>query len=226
MTTMLPALHRGRLARLAGVWAAGTAAIGWLALVALLLAFVQGSRAHGDSPISAIVRFVGYFTTLSNLLVATGLTFRALAPGSRAGSFFARPSTSAAMAVYITTVAIVYSAMLRNLWHPVGWLNAIDHLLHHVVPVLYLGYWILMTPKGHLRWPMAITWLAFPLAYLLCVLARGAWSGRYPYPFLDAGMLGPAQVFGNVLLVTSIFLGVGLAIVAVDRRMAPRRPTL
>jgi hypothetical protein len=214
-----------RLRRIDGLWAATTASLGLLALTALLIVFVRASHARGHAAIAGVVLFLSYFTTLSNLLVAAGLTLRLIAPRSRAGGFFGRSSVTAATAVYITTVAVVYSVMLRSLWHPTGWMNVIDHLLHDVIPVLYLGHWIFMAPKGHLPWRSAVTWLGFPLAYLICVLVRGAQGGSYPYPFLDVARVGSGRVFMNVLAMTLVFLIVGLVIVAVDRRLAGRDAT-
>jgi hypothetical protein len=206
--------------RLGLLWGAVTAAIAWLALGGLLVILIGGSRARGDGVLAALGIYLSYFTTISNLMVAIGLTCRLLAPRARGGRFFARPSITAATAVYIATVAIVYTVMLRNLWHPQGWLNVVDHLLHDVVPVLYLVHWALMTPKGHLRWTRAIVWLAFPLGYLVCVLVRGAGLGRYPYAFLDVGQLGPAGVLASVGVLTLLFLAVGLLVIAIDRRLA------
>jgi hypothetical protein len=211
-----------RLRRIDGLWAATTAILGLLALAALLVVFVHGSHTRGHGAVAGVVFFLSYFTTLSNLLVAAGLTFRLMAPGSRVGGFFARSSVTAATAVYITTVAVVYTVMLRSLWHPTGWMNLIDHLLHDVIPILYVGHWIIMAPKGHLPWTSAVTWLGFPLAYLICVLVRGARGGSYPYPFLDVARLGSGRVFINVLAMTLVFLIVGLVIVALDRRLAGR----
>jgi hypothetical protein len=224
MATVLPATSGRRHRRIDRLWAAVTAAAGSLALAMLLVVFVQGSVARGHGALAGVVVFFSYFTTLSNLLVAASLTFRLLAPRSRPGIFFARSSITAATAVYITTVAVVYSVALRHLWHPVGLMNVIDHLLHDVVPLLYVGHWIIMAPKGRLPWTSALAWLGFPLAYLLCVLARGAGGGVYPYPFLDVGKLGSARVFTNVVAMTMVFLFVGLVIVAVDRRLA--RPAM
>ena len=38
-------------------------------------------------------------------------------------------------------------------------------------------------------------WLAYPGVYLVYVLARGAVSGEYPYPFMDVKVLGYGGVF-------------------------------
>ena len=45
-----------------------------------------------------------------------------------------------------------------------------------------------------LRWKDAVAWLAYPGVYLVYILARGAVSGLYPYPFVDVNVLGYAGV--------------------------------
>ena len=64
-------------------------------------------------------------------------------------------------------------------------------------------------------------WVLFPIAYLLWTFARGAVVHQYPYPFVDVGLHGWAVVLRNALAMTALFLMVGSALVAVDRRLGP-----
>jgi len=49
-------------------------------------------------------------------------------------------------------VGVSYSLLLRHLRNPQGAQKIADILLHDVVPVMYLGYWLIFIPNGSLRW--------------------------------------------------------------------------
>ena len=56
------------------------------------------------------------------------------------------------------------------------------------------------------------------------VLARGAVSGLYPYPFMDVNVLGYGGVFVHAAVFLLVFLGMGLLVVAVGRWTRGRLP--
>jgi hypothetical protein len=114
-------------------------------------------------------------------------------------------------------VGIVYRLLLRQLWNPQGAQWVADVILHDVIPVGYVLYWLLFAPKNGLRWKDAVAGLIYPGVYLLYVLARGAVSGLYPYPFVDVNVLGYAGVLARAAVLLLVFLGMGLLVVAVGR---------
>jgi hypothetical protein len=202
---------------LAGVIAAAA----WVGLaVQYAVALAAAEVKHRGWP-GTTVRYLGYFTILSNLVIAAGLTSKLLAPRSAAGRFFARPSVATATALYIAVVALVYHGVLARLWHPTGWQKLADLLLHGVVPAAYLLHWALVLPRARLPWRAPLAWLLFPAAYFLYTLLKGPWVG-YPYPFMDAGALGYGVVLLNGLYLLLVFLVLGLALVAIGRWLARR----
>lgn len=202
------------------------AALAWFALVVLYLVVLAAGSARGQTVLETTARYLGFFTNLTNLLVAVAMGAWALAPRSRAGTFCGRPATTAAIGVYILVVAVVYTLLLRRLWHPTGWLKVADVLLHDVVPAGYLLCWVFLLPKGNLSWGVAFKWLAYPAAYFAVTLVRGGLGARYPYFFLDAGRLGYGPVLANGVGLLVAFLLLGLGFVALDRRLARRRSPL
>jgi hypothetical protein len=112
---------------------------------------------------------------------------------------------------------MVYSLLLRQLWNPQGLQWVVDVILHDVIPVGYALYWLLFGPRDPLRWKDALAWLAYPAAYLVYVLARGAVSGLYPYPFMNVKVLGYGIVLAHAGVLFLVFLGMGLLVVAVGR---------
>ena len=199
--------------------AALLAAVGWLALV-LQLGIMLGNAANaGTSLLAAVGSFLSFFTVLSNLLVAVALAATVPAVPPRAVRPLTEPSGATALAGYITVVGVVYSLVLRQLWHPTGARLVADVLLHDVMPLAYVIYWLTLVPKGLLGWRHVLPWLAFPAVYMVAILARGALIHVYPYPFIDVAALGYQRVLRNVALLFAGFLGLGLVYVAIDRAM-------
>jgi hypothetical protein len=181
------------------------AIVGWFAVI---LQFYLLMANRSLSVPQTIIQFFSYFTILTNVLVAAYFTVLLFKPKSPLGEFFSKPATATAITVYITVVGLVYNLILRQLWSPQGWQKVVDELLHSVIPVLFIIYWLLYISKSTLKWKNAFPWLIYPFIYSVYILIRGTWSGLYPYPFIDAKNLGYQKVLLNscVLFVTFLFL--------------------
>ncbi|MFN0257544.1 Pr6Pr family membrane protein [Pedobacter ureilyticus] len=165
-----------------------------------------------------VIRFFSYFTIDSNLLVALCSTSILFFRSTSVGRFFAKPQVIAAIAIYIIVVALVYNAVLRFLWAFEGWSMVLNELLHVVVPLMFLGYWIYFVPKQQLQWKHIWFWLIYPLVYTIFVLFRGNYSGFYPYPFLNVTKFGIEKVVVNCAIITLLFAFLSILFVAMARR--------
>lgn len=165
----------------------------------------------------AAVRLLAYFTILTNILVALAMTLPWLAPESKLGSFFSRPSVRTAIACYIIVVSTVYYAILRKLWNPGGLQYLADTIEHCIAPTLYLIDWLVFVPKGTVSARSVPSWLIYPLGYAAYSLFHGALTGFYPYPFLDVAQLGFQRVAFNMGVLTAAFAVLGLILVGADR---------
>jgi len=198
---------------------AAVALIGWSALVLQFPLSIATSHANGLTTAEAILTYFSFFTILTNLVGAVSLTLPLLWPNSSSGRFFSRPPVIAGVTVSIAMVGLGYSLLLRHLWAPEGLQKIADVVLHDLVPVLYVAYWLIFLPKGGLRWKSVLEWQTYPLAYVAFVLLRGALSGRYPYPFIDAVTLGYRRVLFNAAMLLCASLAVALVVVAISRWM-------
>lgn len=184
------------------------AALTWFAVV-LQLFITEGT----------FLNFISYFTILSNLLVALTLTYFSLWPYTKLGIYFSSVKTQSAVALYIFIVGLVYNFVLRGIWQPTGWQLIADNLLHVAVPVFYVFYWFVFIPKGVLTWTDGITWVYFPLAYLIYSLIRGHFTEWYPYPFLNVKEIGYEKVLFNSGLMVVAFMTMGLFLIMINRNL-------
>jgi hypothetical protein len=188
--------------------------------------FMQDSSAASQTTLGAVVGFFSYFTILTNLLVAVTLLGRIwarFAPQRVLRERWFDVSVASACAVYIVLVGIVYEMLLRELRTFTGAAAVANFVLHDFVPIMYVLYWLGCVRKGHLSVGNIVGWLVFPLVYASWVLARGAYTGRYPYPFLNAHQFGYLRVAANCVMLTVSIAAAGLLIVSVDRMLARLR---
>ncbi|MFV8379425.1 Pr6Pr family membrane protein [Flavobacterium sp. LB3R33] len=164
-----------------------------------------------------IVRFFSFFTIQTNILVAICFTFLWLKPKSKWGLFFSKPKNTTAITLYITIVGLVYNAILKFLWAPTGLQKVVDELLHSVIPLLVLLYWVLFVPKKALEFKNIFLWLIFPAVYLVYTLIRGAFFSFYPYPFVDVNLLGYNKVLLNSFFMLLAFLFFGTLFIGIGK---------
>ncbi|NDJ18875.1 Pr6Pr family membrane protein [Myxacorys almedinensis] len=201
-------------------YAAIVGTIGWLVLGLQLYLTTTLAIKNGLTLWVGIARYFGFFTVLTNILVALVLTLPLLRPRSRWAQFCVQPSVRTATAVYIVIVGAAYFLLLRQLWNPEGWQLLADRGLHYFIPIAYVGFWVAFVPKAALRSRDLLGWLIYPLVYSIVALSRGAIFNWYPYPFLDAAKLGYPQVLVNVALLFVAFCVVGLLLIAIGRLLS------
>jgi hypothetical protein len=197
-----------------------TALVAWFGLILQQYIIIDNTPGNGLTPLQGVGRFLIFFTVLTNLVIAIGLTFSLLSPASATGRFFARPSVTTATAVYIFIVGLVYNIILRGILHLTGRDRIADEVLHVVVPVLYLAYWYLFAPKRPLRWIQAVYWLWYPALYVVYALIRGKIGGFYAYPFINVSKLGYSRVALNSAVLMIVFLAVSLLFIVITNKLS------
>ena len=129
---------------------------------------IQFSASYADHVdlISTLWSLGRFFTILTNLLVAVTMTW--VAVGKKVSVNFIGGVTLA-----IILVGVVYVTLLQGLRVLTGSHLIADTLLHKVSPILTALWWVFFAPRAKLRYSAALWWIAYPLAYLIYVLARG-----------------------------------------------------
>jgi len=200
------------------------------ALVALAPAVGIGlelSRALAEGPGDAgttterLVRLFSYFTIQSNLLVLLASALLAARP-SRGGRLMAVLHLDALLCIGVT--GVVYHAVLADAGVPLTPSGALANLLLHTVsPVAAWLVWLLVGPRPRFAGATVAWSVVYPVAWIGYTFARGAATGWYPYPFLDAGALGLATAARNTAAV-AVGFGVLALLVRLLERVLPGTP--
>ncbi|WP_432986078.1 Pr6Pr family membrane protein [Dactylosporangium sp. CA-233914] len=135
-----------------------------------------------------------------------------------------------AATLYSCITGTVYHTLLANpaspFYQPDSGAHALHNLLlHTVVPILAAVTWLLVE-RERVRWWFAAVWLAYPLAYLVFAMIRGAFVHEYPYPFIDVNKLHAGGVTITSLGFTVAFFLLGLLLIGLGtllRRALPAR---
>lgn len=201
------------------LYAGAFAVICWFALI-LQFILILDNTTTGISTGGRVVNFFSYFTILSNILAALMLT----SAWAGRGGPFAWPGVQTAVTVYMTITGLVYTFILAGIWNPTGWDFVANALLHYVMPVAVVAFWVLFVSKGTLTIGKLGWMLVFPLVYAVYSLIRGPMANDwYPYPFLDVAQHGFGTVLLNCVAVTVAFVIVAAIYFGLDRVLGGMR---
>ena len=207
----------------ARAWHGVVALVALAALVVQVALVISGeSVLVTDGPVPStgtrLVRFVSYFTVQANLLVviiSAGLVLRP----DRDGWVWRVLRIDGVVGIAVT--GIVHWFLLRPLLDLHGASYVTDKLLHVVVPLLAVAGWWAFGPRPRISRGLLLPAMAWPAAYMVFTLARGAATGWYPYPFVDVGLHGyPAVLLAGVGVI-ALLLGIAALLLVVERSLGP-----
>jgi hypothetical protein len=196
-----------------------TAIIGFLiGCFALLLQLYLIIQNRTTGVVETLIRYFSFFTISSNIIATICFYFIIGNPGPDAKAFFARPKTIAAITMYMFIVGLVYNAVLRGQHVPLqGHAMIANELLHVVMPLLILTYWLVFAEKNTLEWKSIFPWLIYPLIYCIYTLVRGEFAHFYPYPFMNVDVWGLPTVLLHCLYVCITFFITAIVLVGVAK---------
>lgn len=193
--------------------------LGWFAIIGQFILMLQNRQTDIHE---AIIRFFSYFTILTNLLVVLYFTSRISIFQKTLLKKLSTNGTITALTSFILIVGLVYQIILRNTWHPTGFQKVVDELLHTVIPLFTLIYWVSFANSKDFKLKNIKNWFWYPIIYFSFIIVRGYFSNFYPYPFIDVTEIGYLEVVFNSLLITVIFLIVLSVLITIGKKYINR----
>lgn len=194
------------------------AALVALAAWAGLIVQLQASTVLAGSVPMAIWAMLRFFTVIANLLVAGTFTVMALRGQ-------VPPSWLGCVTLAILFVGVIYMTLLRGMIELSGGARLSDFLLHYATPTLAPLFWLIFARKSGLKPKDPWLWSLLPLAYFIYAIARAAFDGRYPYPFMDVSAIGWPQTVVNAFVMALAFVIGGYVFYALDRGLGRAKAT-
>jgi hypothetical protein len=207
--------RRGGLALRAGQAVVVVVVAGALG-VQLWLSVRGGAGADGATAGVRLGRLFSYFTIQSNLFVLGTALVLVLRPGFD-GPVWRVLRLDALLGITIT--GLVYAIVLAPEQHLTGWAEAANIGFHYASPWATVLLWLLFGPRPRITWPVAGWAFVWPAAWLVYIFAQGAVTRWYPYPFLDAGVLGLGPAVRNSAVVLVVALVLAALLVYADTRL-------
>ena len=99
----------------------------------------------------------------------------------------------------------------------------VDELLHSVIPVLFILFWVIFTPTEGLKYKQAFSWLIYPVVYMLYAVIHGAITKFYPYMFVDVTRHGYGKVLTNASLILFAIFALSLILIATGKATADKK---
>lgn len=195
--------------------AAAVSAIAWAALLLQLFLSLRMSLDSGNGIAHGIWMYLAYFTVLSNLLVAVTATTATRRPDGGRDLAWRGCAVTA-----IVLVGVGYHLLLSDFPIPAGPLRVANILLHYVVPLAALAWWLWLPPRRNIPPAAPWHWLQWPMLYAAYALARGAMTGFYPYPFIDVPVLGITRTLVHCAGLGAAFLVIAYLLRALARLRA------
>jgi hypothetical protein len=174
---------------------------------------------HFHTPTERGFNAFALFTIQANLMVGVTMVLLVLRP-VRKSPMFSLIRLISLEAIVVTSV--VYFAALSSKYSLISWNSLGNQLVHTVVPILTVVGWLVYGPRGLTSRSRAAWSLAYPVAWLVFTLVRGAYVHWYPYPFLNVSTSGYGGVLLNCLGVAILWCALAAGAIALDRRLGHR----
>lgn len=153
-----------------------------------------------------------YFTILSNFIAAIWLIVLAIYWFTHAAklSFIINPAVQGAVTLYIFITGAIFFGILS--WAASVKINAILLIIvsahnHFIIPAFVTALWFLPLSRQRLSLKIIPFWLIIPFLYFVFSIVRGAFTGAYPYPFLNPQFLRATWGFlGGYFLLIIVFI--------------------
>ena len=168
--------------------------------------------------------FFSFFTIQSNLLAVATLVASAVVRGRMRTRLF--DAIRGAVTLYIAITGVVFALLLagrqEDLDTHIPW---VDFVVHDLIPVVLVADWLIDPPRHRIPLRVALSWLAYPLAWFGYTLVRGASTGWYPYPFVDVDRIGYGGVLWRSAVMLVAFAAAAVVIAGVGNARRRRLPT-
>ncbi len=131
-------------------------------------------------------QYFSYFTIQSSFIAGAVLIVGGVSALSSVEDSLRYTLARMSIVTYAVVTALVYNVLLRGIpysgFHPSPWPG---ELMHVWIPIFILLDWLFSPGRPRLRWTGLRIVIIYPLAWLAYTLIRGAFTGWYPYPFLE-----------------------------------------
>jgi hypothetical protein len=164
--------------------------------------------------------FFSFFTIQSNLIAVAVFLIGAARVRRPASSGW--DLVRGASVLYMTVTLVVFALLLAGTDVDVT-LPWVDTVVHRIMPIAVIVDWLIDPPTERIAFRSSLVWLAYPLLWTGFTLVRGAFTGWYPYPFLDPANGGYGTVAAYIVAILVFGMALSAVIAWVGNTLGSRR---
>jgi hypothetical protein len=164
--------------------------------------------------------FFSFFTIQSNLIAVAVFLIGAARVRRPASSGW--DLVRGASVLYMTVTLVVFALLLAGTDVDVT-LPWVDTVVHRIRPIAVIVDWLIDPPTERIAFRSSLVWLAYPLLWTGFTLVRGAFTGWYPYPFLDPANGGYGTVAAYIVAILVFGMALSAVIAWVGNTLGSRR---
>jgi hypothetical protein len=176
--------------------------IGIVASLGVLILVLDTAFDEGSNLWNGLALFK-YFTLQSNLIVA--VYFMIAGFGLIEKDWFHR--LLGGVTVYVTVTLVVFIVFLEGTYQHTGWGIVSNILAHYLSPILTISFLVYFRKEYMFSYGDILTWMLYPISYVLFMTIFGTLTGDYIYPFFQIPEVG---VGGFLLMVGGLVVFFGL----------------
>lgn len=152
-----------------------------------------------------------YFTIQSNILVV--VYFFVLNRGLVSHKSFINYLSAVTLSIMIT--GTMYFFFLDSIHDPFGIQLVSTTILHYIIPILVLGYFVWNIKTLQTGYSDILIWMIYPFCYLVFVWVYGFLTNDFIYPFFDKNNIGVSGMFVTSFTLFIAYFVLSFAIVKI-----------
>lgn len=168
-----------------------------------------------------ITSWLPFYTIQTNLMVGAWFTLAGIMPErEQKHTFWMKDAVKGSVTTYITITGLVYNLVLipYEVAH-YGRISTTSIITHMIVPTVMILDYLFTSTKENPKWSQLYFWLVYPLLYAAGTLIRAAFTGFWPYPFIDPAQANSTpQLIVNYIAVLAAHVGLAALYLAIARK--------
>ena len=108
--------------------------------------------------------------------------------------------------IYTTITFLIFAIVLERLYVEVGFTLVGSILLHYINPILIIFYTVYYRKEYEYHIKDSITWIIYPVIYLVFMIIWGSITGDFLYPFFQVSEVGITGLIISILGLLLMFI--------------------
>lgn len=116
--------------------------------------------------------------------------------------------------IYIAVTFLVFATMLQGTYEITGIKILGNLLVHYIVPILSIIY-LFMYAERKYTYKDTLTWIIYPLCYIVFMIIYGTITSDYLYPFFDLNVISVLMLIITIIILVVLFMILSFIVVKI-----------